>query len=173
MPLNQSWSTVPLLVGMPLKVAAKVDEADRSYYETNIKKLLQDPLVEFLGEIGDADKSEFLGNAYALLFPVDWPEPFGIVMIESLACGTPVIAFRCGSVSEVVTDGENGFVVNSVEEAVKTVKRIGTLRRGRCRQIFERYFTSARMTADYLDVYSRLLMGRPRGRQGTSPAPWP
>src|SRR6185437_14249490 len=101
----------------PLKIAAKVDDADRAYFEREIRPRLEHPLVEFIGEIGEADKSEFLGNARALLFPVDWPEPFGLVMIESMACGTPVIAFACGSVPEVIEEGVTGFIVTDIDEA--------------------------------------------------------
>ncbi len=145
-------------VGMPLKIAAKVDRADREYYEQQIKPMLRDAgsLVEFLGEVGGATKDEFLGNAHALLFPIDWPEPFGLVMIEALACGTPVIAFPKGSVPEVMTDGVTGFVVSSVEEAARAVGRVGELSRRRCREVFEERFSAPRMARDYLAIYRRL-----------------
>ena len=106
-------------VGIPLKIAAKVDRADRRYFKREIEPLLNDPHMEWLGEISDKDKDEFLGNAYALLFPIDWPEPFGLVMIEAMACGTPVVAYACGSVPEVMDDGVTGFVVNDIEKAVE------------------------------------------------------
>ncbi len=159
--------------GMPLKVAAKVDRADRDYFKEQIEPLLKQsaPLVEFVGEVGGAAKNEFLGNATALLFPIDWPEPFGLVMIEALACGTPVIAFRRGSVPEVMDDGATGFVVNDVGEAVKAVARLGELSRRRCRQVFEERFSAERMTRDYLAVYRGLAEhatggnGKGRGRR--------
>jgi glycosyltransferase involved in cell wall biosynthesis len=142
--------------GMPLRIAAKVDKADAAYFATTIEPLLDDPLVEYLGEIGEDQKSEFLGNAYALLLPIDWPEPFGLVMIEAMACGTPVIAFRNGSVPEIIADGETGFVVDSVEEAVAAVAKIHQLSRRRCREVFEQQFTASRMAVDYLRVYARM-----------------
>jgi glycosyltransferase involved in cell wall biosynthesis len=143
--------------GQPLRIAAKVDPADRDYFEHEIRPLLNDPLVEFIGEIGDDEKAEFLGHARALLFPIDWPEPFGLVMIEALACGTPVIAFRGGSVAEVLDDGVTGFVVDSVEEAIEAAGRIDALDRRTCRAVFERRFTVARMAAQYVTVYERIL----------------
>ncbi len=139
--------------GMELKIAAKVDKADQQYYDAVIKPLLDHPLVEFLGEVGGRDKDELLGNAYALVFPIDWPEPFGLVMIEAMACGTPVIAFRKGSVPEVIDEGVSGFVVTSVEAAVKAVARIPELSREVCRETFERRFSAERMADDYLCVY--------------------
>ena len=141
--------------GMPLKVAAKIDRADRDYFKEQIEPLLKEsaPLVDFVGEVGGRAKDEFLGNAAALLFPIDWPEPFGLVMIEALACGTPVIAFRRGSVPEIMDDGATGFVVDDVQEAVRAVGRLGELRRGRCRQVFEERFSVERMACDYLAVY--------------------
>jgi glycosyltransferase involved in cell wall biosynthesis len=147
--------------GMPLKIAAKVDLVDRDYFETAIRPLLRDPLVEYVGEIGEQEKGEFLGNAYALLFPIDWPEPFGLVMIEAMACGTPVIAYREGSVSEVVDDGRTGFIVDTLEEAIQAAERIPELRRADCREVFERRFTVTRMARDYLRVYQSLLDSRP------------
>lgn len=143
-------------VGMPLRIAAKVDPADAKYFEREIRPLLDDPLVEFIGEIGEHQKSEFLGGARALLFPIDWPEPFGLVMIEALACGTPVVAFRGGSVDEVLEDGVSGFIVESIEEAADAVTRIDSLDRRTCRASFERRFTAARMAADYIRLYRRL-----------------
>ncbi|HXG12975.1 MAG TPA: glycosyltransferase family 4 protein [Gemmataceae bacterium] len=152
-------------VGMELKIAAKIDRADRDYFD-GIKHLFDDPLVEYIGEVGGRAKDEFLGNAYALLFPIDWPEPFGLVMIEAMACGTPVIAWRCGSVPEVIDDGVTGFIVDSLEEAVRAVDRVTALSRRRCREVFERRFSVARMTRDYLLVYERLLAERGPKRKG-------
>ncbi len=148
--------------GLPLKIAAKVDPADRRYYEEVIRPLLDHPLVEFVGEIGEAEKQEFLGRALALLFPIDWPEPFGLVMIEAMACGTPVIAFPRGSVPEVIEDGVTGFVVPDVASAAHAVRRIESLDRARIREVFERRFTARRMAADYLAVYERIR--RPQAR---------
>jgi glycosyltransferase involved in cell wall biosynthesis len=142
-------------VGMKLLVAAKVDAADREYFEQCIEPLLRKnrSLVEFIGEIGDDAKDDFLGNARALLFPIDWPEPFGLVMIEAMACGTPVIAFRHGSVPEVIDNGTTGFVVDDIQQAVQAVERVGGLSRADCRRTFERRFSVRRMTDDYLTVY--------------------
>src|SRR5437660_3960077 len=124
-------------VGMPLKIAAKIDRVDQDYFESEIAPLLRNSLVELVGEIGDGEKDEFLGNAYALLFPIDWPEPFGLVMIESMACGTPIIAYRRGSVPEIMKDGVSGFIVDDVDTAVKAVERIPAFSRKACRQYFE------------------------------------
>ena len=143
-------------VGMPLRIAAKVDKVDKEYFDTKIKPLLDHPLIEFIGEIGDREKQEFLGNAAALLFLIDWPEPFGLVMIEAMACGTPVIALRRGSVPEVLADGVAGFVVDSVEEAARAVKRLDSISRVTCRQVFEQRFTVARMARDYVDLYTEV-----------------
>ena len=143
--------------GQPLRIAAKVDPADADYFEHQIRPLLNHPLVDFLGEIGDAEKPAFLGNARALLFPIDWPEPFGLVMIEALACGTPVIAFRGGSVTEVIDDGVTGFVVESLDEAIAATGRIDELDRRACRSVFEQRFTVARMAGDYVDLYARAM----------------
>jgi len=144
-------------VRMPLKIAGKVDRVDEDYFESVVNPLLRDPLVEYIGEIGEGEKDEFLGNAYALLFPIDWPEPFGLVMIEALACGTPVIAYRRGSVPEVMGEGRTGFMVKGLEEAVEAVGRVPELRRERCREIFAQRFTAPRMAGDYLRVYERLI----------------
>jgi glycosyltransferase involved in cell wall biosynthesis len=144
---------------VPLRIAAKVDPADTIYFDREIRPLLDDPLVEFIGEIDDRQKSDFLGHARALLFPIDWPEPFGLVMIEALACGTPVIAFRGGSVREVIDHGVTGFVVNSTEEAIEAAARVHTLDRRSCRAVFERRFTVSRMAEQYLDVYERITTG--------------
>jgi glycosyltransferase involved in cell wall biosynthesis len=144
-------------VQIPLKVAAKVDRVDKEYFESVVEPLLRHPLVEFVGEIGDGEKDEFLGNAYALLFPIDWPEPFGLVMIEAMACGTPVIAYRGGAVSEVMEQGHTGFIVKGLEDAVEAVLRVGELSRKRCREVFEQRFTATRMAHDYVQVYKRLI----------------
>jgi glycosyltransferase involved in cell wall biosynthesis len=159
-------------VGIPLRIAAKVDTVDSDYFRSVIEPLLHDPLVEFVGEIDDGEKVEFLGNAHALLFPIDWAEPFGLVMIEAMACGTPVVAYRRGSVPEVVQEGRTGFVVEQLEDAVGAVRRVPTLCRQRCREVFERRFTSARMATDYLRIYERLI------NKGSVPSqedltPWP
>jgi glycosyltransferase involved in cell wall biosynthesis len=152
-------------VRMPLKIAAKVDGADSAYYETEIRPLLRaaGPLVEFIGEVGGPDKNRFLAHAHALLFPIDWPEPFGLVMIEAIACGTPVVAFRNGSVPEVLEEGVTGFVVKNLDDAVRAVGRVAGLSRRLCRQVFEQRFTASRMTRDYLGVYEHLL-GEQRSR---------
>ncbi len=142
--------------GIPLKIAAKVDKADQDYFQEVIKPLLDDPLVEFVGEVDEKGKQEFLGNALALLFPIDWPEPFGLVMIEAMACGTPVVAFRRGSVPEVMEDGVTGFVVDTVDQAVKAVERLGALDRAACRRVFEERFTVERMARDYLRLYAKV-----------------
>jgi glycosyltransferase involved in cell wall biosynthesis len=148
---------IAIACGVPLKVAAKVDPNDREYFENKIKKLLNHPLIEFLGEIGEADKEKFLGEAIALLFPIDWPEPFGLVMIEALACGTPVIAYRNGSVPEIIDHGSGGFIINNQEEGVKAVREISSLSRHTCRQIFEQRFTSSAMAEAYIDVYRKMI----------------
>ena len=142
--------------GMKLKIAAKVDNADKAYFESQIKPLLSQGHDEFIGEIDDSQKPAFLSGAHALLFPIDWPEPFGLVMIEAMACGTPVIAFNCGSVPEVMDDGLTGFIVNNEDEAVAAIDRLGELDRGKVRQQFERRFTARRMAQDYLDQYQEL-----------------
>jgi glycosyltransferase involved in cell wall biosynthesis len=147
-------------VEMPLKIAAKVDQVDREYFEDYIRPRLDHPLVEYVGEIGEGEKDEFLGNAYALLFPIDWPEPFGLVMIEAMACGTPVIAYRKGSVPEVMEEGRTGFIVETLEDAVRAVRRVPELSRRRCREVFEERFTASRMARDYVAVYERILAGR-------------
>jgi hypothetical protein len=143
--------------GMPLKIAAKVDQADGRYFEMCIKPLLNNGLVEFVGEIGHDAKSAFIGDAAALLFPIRWPEPFGIVMIESLACGTPVIAYRRGSVPEIIEDGVTGFIVADPDAAVAAVKKIGDIDRQMCRKQFERHFSDQRMARDYVNIYQRLV----------------
>ena len=148
---------IALRVGIEIRIAAKVDKADQEYFQERIKPLLNHPLVQFVGEIGDNDKNEFLGNALGLLFPIDWPEPFGLVMIEAMACGTPVIAFRRGSVPEVMTDGVTGYIVESVDEAVSRVSQLPGLKRDACRRVFEERFSARRMAQDYLATYENLL----------------
>lgn len=145
--------------GIPLKIAAKIYNEDRSYFEHDIQPLLERSasFVQFVGEVGGKAKDEFLGKAKALLFPVDWPEPFGLVMIEAMACGTPVIAWKNGSVPEVIRHGINGFVVASVDEAVRCLSHLSSIQRITCRQIFEAAFTVERMTADYLKVYEKVI----------------
>ena len=147
--------------GMPIKLAAKVDSADKAYFENSIRHLLELPNVEMVGEINDRQKPGFLSGATALLMPIDWPEPFGLVMIEAMACGTPVIAFNRGSVPEIVEDGVTGFIVEDVESAIAAVSRLHTLDRARVRQRFEERFTARRMAQDYLGVY-RSLAGESR-----------
>jgi glycosyltransferase involved in cell wall biosynthesis len=147
-------------VGMKLKIAAKVDKVDRVYFEETIQPLLDDPMIEFIGEVNDEQKRDFLGNAYAVLFPIDWPEPFGLVMIEAMACGVPVIAMRRGSVPEVIDHGVTGLIVDSEDEAVRAVKRASMLNRRGVRQRFEDRFTVERMARDYLALYGATTTGR-------------
>jgi len=144
-------------VKIPLKIAAKVDRVDRKYFKNTIEPLLKDSLVEVVGEIGDREKDEFLGKAYALLLPIDWPEPFGLVMIEAMACGTPVIAYREGAVPEIMDEGQTGFIVEELEDAVEAALRIPKLSRKRCREVFDQRFTITRMANDYLQAYERLI----------------
>lgn len=142
--------------GIPLKIAAKVDRADVTYYRETIEPLLGDPLIEFVGEIGDAEKSDFLRNAAALVFPVDWPEPFGLVMIEAMAAGTPVIAWRNGSTPEVIDDGRSGWLVDSMDQAIAAARAVRDLPRALVRARFEERFTAERMARDYLRLYEGL-----------------
>jgi len=148
------------LAGMPLRVAAKIYPEERPYYERVIEPLFRaSPWVEYVGEVGGASKDAFLGGAAGVLFPIEWEEPFGLVMIESMACGTPVVAFRRGSVPEVMTDGVTGFVVDDVAGAVEAVRATAGIDRRACRQAFTEHFGVARMARDYLDVYRKLLAG--------------
>jgi glycosyltransferase involved in cell wall biosynthesis len=149
--------------GIPLKIAAKVDKVDEDYFRNDILPLIDGPGVEFIGEINEREKTKFLGEAAALLFPVDWPEPFGLVMIEAMACGTPVLAFRCGSVPEIIEDGVTGKVVDSEDEAVAALPEILSYDRRAVRQRFEDRFTSTRMAQDYVGTYRRLLKARTSG----------
>ena len=144
-------------LGIPLKIAAKVDRVDEVYFRTVIEPLLDGPGVEFVGEINERQKTQFLGEARALLFPVDWPEPFGLSMIEAMACGTPVLAFRCGSVPEIIEDGVTGAIVETMDEAVAALPAVMALDRKKVRQRFEQRFTATRMAKDYVDVYRLLL----------------
>ncbi len=154
-------------VGLPLRIAAKIDRADRAYFEAHIKPLFDLPFVEYLGEIGERQKDAFLGQARALLFPIDWAEPFGLVMIEALACGTPVIAWRAGSVEEVIVDGVTGFVVENMEDAVAAAARVDTISRRACRRHFETAFTAERMADGYLEAYQAIV-----GESDIEPARW-
>jgi glycosyltransferase involved in cell wall biosynthesis len=144
-------------LGMPLKIAAKLDKRDAAYYERHILPLLDDPMVEYVGEIGEQDKGRFLGEAAVLLFPIEWPEPFGLVMIEALACGTPVVAYNHGSVPEIMTNGVSGFVVDDTPAAVRATRRALALPRAGCRAYFDQRFLAARMAEDYMDLYRRLV----------------
>ena len=158
-------------VGLPIRIAAKIDRADREYFDREIASLFGEPGVEYLGEIGESDKQAFLGDAAAMLFPIDWSEPFGLVMIEAMACGTPVVAWRSGSVPEIVEEGVTGCVVSSIDEAVSATKRALAFDRDRCRAGFERRFTAERMARDYVTLYESLIDGgapagdRDRARQ--------
>jgi glycosyltransferase involved in cell wall biosynthesis len=148
---------IAIASGKKLRVAAKIDRADRDYYEKHIKSLMDHELVEFVGEIGNSEKDDFLGNAVALLFPIQWSEPFGLVMIEAMACGTPIIAYPSGSVPEVILNGVSGFPVNNIDEGVAAVHRVGKIDRRKCRQHFELNFTDDRMAHDYLKIYQYIL----------------
>jgi glycosyltransferase involved in cell wall biosynthesis len=148
---------IALRAGLKIRIAAKIGEPDLDYFKRRISPLLDNPLVEFVGEITEPAKNTFLGNARALLFPIDWQEPFGLVMIEAMACGTPVIAFPCGAVPEVIEDGVTGFIVENVEMAVRAVSHIDRLDRMRIRKRFEARFSVTRMTRDYLRIYQSLL----------------
>jgi glycosyltransferase involved in cell wall biosynthesis len=150
---------------VPLKIAAKIYPEEKNYFEQTLLPLIRGakPFVEFVGEIGHRERDEFLGNAAAVLFPIEWPEPFGLVMIEALACGTPVIAWRRGSVPEVLDNGVTGYIVDSIVEAANAVDRIDRLSRATCRSVFERRFDAARMARDYVEVYGRVLQSRGSG----------
>lgn len=145
--------------GMPLKIAAKVDQRDQRYYDEVVKPLLKASGVEYIGEVGPQEKDLLLGKARALLFPIDWPEPFGLVMIESLACGTPVIGYRRGSVPEIIEHGKTGFIVDNIHDAVAAIGRVGALRRTDCRRAYEQRFSPTRMADNYLAVYQELVSG--------------
>jgi len=164
-----------------LRIAAKIDAADRAYFDREIRTLIDHPLIEFEGEIGENEKNDFIGQARALLFPVDWPEPFGLVMIEAFACGTPVIAYRCGSVPEVLQHGVTGFIVDNQRDAISAAQQIDRIDRRRCRDVFERRFTATTMASRYVQIYQALIdarftpldesiapmtIGRPNGDRG-------
>jgi glycosyltransferase involved in cell wall biosynthesis len=152
---------IAMKAGLKLRIAAKIDAVDRAYFNAEIKVLLELPNIEYLGEIDETQKSEFLGNATAFLFPIDWPEPFGVAMIEAMSCGTPVIAFRCGSVPEVIDEGISGFIVNSEEQAVEAIHKCRDFDRKKCRAVFERRFTADRMAKDYSQIYQKLVEDEP------------
>ncbi len=155
---------------VPLRLAAKVDAADAVFFEKVMRPMLIDPLIEFVGEIDDERKSDFLGNARALLFPIDWPEPFGLVMIEAMACGTPVIAWNCAAVPEIIDEGVTGFVVDSDQEALAAIARVAQLDRRRIRATFERRFAASTMARAYVEVYSQLLQAAPLAPRAVSVA---
>jgi len=160
--------------GIPLKIAAKVDKADHDYFEEIVRPMLIGPGVEFIGEISDSEKAAFLSEAVGLLMLIDWPEPFGLVMIEAMACGTPVIAFGLGAVPEIIDDGATGFVVANEDAAVEAVEKLLTLPRANIRPHFERRFTSRRMADDYLDIYADVIDAAGRGiRRNGSVYSWP
>jgi glycosyltransferase involved in cell wall biosynthesis len=148
---------IAIRCGIPLKIAAKVDRADQEYYDEIIHRLIDHPLVEYIGEIGDHEKSDFLSGAIGLLLPIDWPEPFGLVMIEAMACGTPVIAYNRGSVAEITDEGLTGFIVEDETSAVSAVGRLSLLNRAAVRKQFEARFTARRMALDYLAAYRSLM----------------
>jgi glycosyltransferase involved in cell wall biosynthesis len=154
--------------GTRLRIAAKVDRVDQEYFERDIQPLLNHPLIEFIGEIDESAKNEFIGGARALLFPIDWPEPFGMVMIEALACGTPIVAYRCGSVPEVIEHGVTGFIVEDQPQAIEAARQIERIDRGACRRAFERRFTALRMAQQYVEVYQALSAARDTGRDETA-----
>jgi glycosyltransferase involved in cell wall biosynthesis len=153
---------IALRAGIPLKIAAKVDKTDREYFEARIKPMLDHELIDFIGEISDLEKNEFLGNASALLFPINWSEPFGIVLIEAIACGLPVVAYPLGSVPEIIEDGVTGFLVKNVDDAVESVKNLSQIDRRKCRKAFERRFSVRRMAHDYLTIYERIVKREPQ-----------
>jgi glycosyltransferase involved in cell wall biosynthesis len=148
---------IAIACNTPLRIAAKVDDNDRDYFEQKIEPLLDHPLVTFVGEIGDADKNDFVGNARALLMPIDWPEPFGLVIIEAMACGTPVIAYGHGSIPELIDDGETGYIVHDQQEAIAAAHAIGKISRRTCRATFERRFAAPVMARQYLQHYRSLV----------------
>lgn len=151
---------IALALGMELKIAAKIDPVDEQYFNTQVKPLLQEPLIDFIGEINEMEKNDFLGNARALLFPINWPEPFGLVMIEAMACGTPIVAYRRGSVPEIVEHGVTGFIVDNPDQAIAATRAIDSIHRASCRRAFEERFSSRRMAEGYLKVYRNLLATR-------------
>ena len=157
---------IALAAGIDLRIAAKVDPTERAYFERYLEPLMDEPGIEYIGEIDDREKNEFVGNALALLFPIDWPEPFGLAMIEALACGTPVIAWPCGSVPEVLDHGKTGFICRTVSEAVEALDRIEDLSREHCRRTFEERYSARRMAQDYVRLYERLVSENRRTKDG-------
>lgn len=151
----------------PLKMAAKIDPVDQEYFDNSVKPLLDHPLIEFIGEVDEAGKNELLGSAKALLFPIAWPEPFGLVMTEAMACGTPVVAYRNGSVDEVMLDGVTGFVVDSLEEAVEAADEVSRLDRQACRDHFDEHFTVEQMADGYMSLYEKLVEHTRTGQPGS------
>jgi glycosyltransferase involved in cell wall biosynthesis len=149
--------------GVPIRIAAKVDVVDREYFEAEIKPMLDLPGVTYLGEINEAEKADLLGGARALLFPIDWPEPFGMVVIEAMSCGTPVVAWNHGSVPELIDHGVNGLIVDSIESAADALRSLDALDRATCRKVFERRFTAERMARDYVGIYRAVKEGTVRG----------
>jgi glycosyltransferase involved in cell wall biosynthesis len=149
---------IALACNTPIKIAAKIDKVDRDYFENEIQHLFDHPLVDFIGEINEQQKQDFLGNAKALLFPIDWPEPFGLVMIEAMACGTPVVAWNAGSVPEIIEHGKNGFIVNTVEAAIQAAQKATSLDRKAVRTTFVKRFSARRMAEDYLAIYQQLCL---------------
>jgi glycosyltransferase involved in cell wall biosynthesis len=158
--------------GWPLKIAAKVDPADQVYFHQVIEPLLDHPLIEYLGEISEREKGAFLGGAMALLFPIDWPEPFGLVMIEAMACGTPVVAIRGGSVPEVLDEGVTGYICDNVAQAIDATRRVPQLDRRRCRHVFERRFTATRMAEEYSQLYRRVAVKAALLADDARPSGW-
>ena len=171
-PLYREFSEMPVvsisdaqrapLPWMPLKIAAKIDRADKDFFDAHIQPTLNHELIEFIGEIGDLEKNEFLANAAALLFPINWSEPFGIVLIEAMACGLPVIAYPLGSVPEIIEEGVSGFLVHNIQEAIRAVKNLSAIDRQSCRKAFERRFSDKRMAHDYLTIYERIVKREPQ-----------
>jgi len=159
---------IAIACNTPLRIAAKVDAADKVYFEREIRPLLDHPLVHFIGEVDERAKDDFIGNARALLFPIDWPEPFGLVMIEAYACGTPVISYPNGSVREVLEDGVTGFVVDNQTDAIAAARAIDRIDRRRCREVFEQRFTSATIANRYVSVYRQLIAAHGSARPGAS-----
>jgi glycosyltransferase involved in cell wall biosynthesis len=155
---------------MKIKVAAKVDKADERYFEKEIRHLLDEPHVDYLQEVGEAEKGPLLANAKALLFPIDWPEPFGMVLIEALACGTPVIAYNHGSVPEIIEHGKTGFIVNSIEKAVEALKNIHLISREVCRATFEKRFSDIVMAENYVRLYEKAVRKQPERSIYLTPA---
>ena len=147
-------------LNMPLKIAAKIDPDNQDYFKVKVAPWMKHPLIEFVGEITDAEKNDFIGQAHALVCPYDWPEPFGMVLIEALACGTPVLAYRRGSIPEVIDHGETGLICEDFEGMLEAVPKVASLNRRHCRDAFERSFTDDRMVSDYLTLYGRLLQAR-------------